>query len=76
MPYLTPKDFTDLLAVTPEASLVNDYVFNGVPYVFRDRPAALNAMEEHLSSRLEVQKSERRLDNSPRTSTDGFPMRG
>jgi hypothetical protein len=53
----TVEEFTELLLAQPANALdavVQEYVFEGVPYVFRNKPQSLRVLLDHLSSNLGI----------------------
>jgi hypothetical protein len=54
MAYLTVDQFKEALAESPLAAVVQQHVFRGLPYVFRDEPASNNLLIGHLCGELSV----------------------
>lgn len=52
MEYPSVEEFTHILLRRPLEEVVREYVFQGVPYVFRNQPAALTLLKQHLHSTL------------------------
>ena len=52
MPYPTIDQFKELLATKPLEDIVTEYVFSGVPFVFRNQPDGVDALRQHLSKAL------------------------
>ncbi len=54
MPYLTVDQFKQTLANDPPAAVTQQYVFAGVPYVFRDEPASNDLLISYLSENMGI----------------------
>lgn len=54
MPYLTAEAFEDVLLKQPLETVVREYLFKGVPYVFANRPKDYDLLRRHLSRPLNV----------------------
>ena len=54
MPYPSVDDFKSLLLSKPLNVVVQDYIFQDAPYVFRDRPQALKILKQHLYTALKL----------------------
>lgn len=52
MPYPTVDQFKELLVTRPLENIVAEYVFSGIPFVFRNQPDSLDALRQHLSEAL------------------------
>jgi hypothetical protein len=52
--YPTPEEFKDLLLSMPIEEVVREYVFRGLPYIFRRTPQSLNTLYRHLCPRLNL----------------------
>jgi hypothetical protein len=50
--YPTVDDFKQLLLSQPLSNLVEDHIFQGFPFVFRQTPEALDVLKRHLFSEL------------------------
>jgi hypothetical protein len=46
--YPSVGDFKDTLLGRPLAKVVQEYLFEGLPYVFRDCPDSLDVLKQHL----------------------------
>jgi hypothetical protein len=79
MPFLRIDEFRKLLQEQPLDDILDRYVFGGVPYVFRGRPANADTLYYHLSKRLSVEAKNIRIVGSAKTgfslSPDNFPRR-
>jgi hypothetical protein len=58
MPYPTPEEFKEILRCVPLEKVVEDHVFQGIPYVFRESPQASQTLSRHLSVRLGVRQDD------------------
>ena len=58
MAYLTVSQFKEALANNPLAAIVEQHVFTGLPYVFRDEPASNDLLVGQLSEALKVAKED------------------
>lgn len=56
MPHPTKDEFVQLLRTTSRRDVVRENVFGGIPYVFRDAPGDYEALRDHLSSTMSIQK--------------------
>jgi hypothetical protein len=56
VPYPTSEEFRSLLLSDPPnlGRVVRDYVFQGVPYVFRERPENMQTLRRHLRDKLNI----------------------
>jgi hypothetical protein len=54
MTYPSVDDFKDILLSKPLETVVQEYIFQRTPYVFRNRPEALKGLKQHLCSALEI----------------------
>lgn len=54
MPYPNAEEFIDILLSYPLEVVVKKYVFEGTPYVFRERPLVHDALQQHLCSALSL----------------------
>lgn len=54
MPYPTVDQFKELLLTKPLENIVAEYVFSGIPFVFRNQPNHLDALRQHLSEALRL----------------------
>ncbi len=52
MPYPTVDEFKDALQTTSLEALIQQHIFSGVPFVFRQRPLDSNTLVRHLRSHL------------------------
>jgi len=77
MPYLTVDEFKVLLRTKSLELIVQDQVFEGDPYVFRNTPSAYAAFRQHLSERIGTLAENIVVVGSAKTgfslSPDGFP---
>lgn len=64
MSYPSAENFQTLLLNTPLDHLVRDYLFTGVPFIFRDKPSSLILLVDHLAKRLKVNSDNIRLVGS------------
>jgi hypothetical protein len=55
--YPTPDDFAQLLLTRPLSEVVQEHVFQGVPFVFRRTPQTLDILKGHLASELGLNPS-------------------
>lgn len=57
--------------------VANHYIFEGTPYIFRDRPEIVNMLSTHLSRQLELSSENIRIIGSAKVgfslSPDNFP---
>jgi hypothetical protein len=54
MPYLSVNEFREILLSHSLDVIVKEYVFKGVPYVFRDKPDSIEILNQHLYAALEI----------------------
>lgn len=54
MQHPSVEEFTDALLRRPLAEIVRAYIFQGVPYVFRDHPEAMTLLARHLQAALPI----------------------
>ena len=47
-------EFKKALLTTPLDEIVREYIFKGLPYVFRDTPELMKALRNHLCNDLEI----------------------
>jgi hypothetical protein len=77
--YPDSSEFIDLLRARPLCDLVRDYLFTGIPYVFRRAPQAYDVLRGHLSSSLGIAKDRILVVGSARTGfsldPNNFPRR-
>lgn len=52
MTYPSVDEFSNVLLSHPLEKVVQEYIFQGVPYVFRERPELLDILRRHLCSAL------------------------
>jgi len=52
--YPSVEEFTDILLRQPLDEIVQEYVFQGVPYVFRNQPETVTLLFRHLRSALDL----------------------
>ncbi len=57
-PYPSAQEFADLLRGGSLLELARNFVFGGLPYVFRDAPEQHDLLKEHLSASLGVDRSD------------------
>ncbi len=53
----TVSEFKAALLARPLGEIIDTYVFSGQPFVFRDQPAALATLRQHLSKNLALKES-------------------
>ncbi len=79
MSYLSTDEFTEILFNFPLERVVQDYLFEGTPYVFRERPEDLNILYNHLLSKLNFSERNITIVGSAKIgfslSPDSFPRR-
>ncbi len=51
-PYPSVGDFKDALLSKPLGQVVQESIFAGLPYVFRDRPDSLDVLKQHLCQEI------------------------
>lgn len=77
MTYTNSEDFKSIILTTPLDSVVHQYIFQGIPYVFRDKPAALDLLIKHLSSAIKLDEENIRVVGSAKMgfslNPDNFP---
>lgn len=54
MSYPSVNEFKNILLSVPLEAVVREYVFEGVPYVFREKPHVLKILHQHLCPTLKV----------------------
>ncbi len=54
MAYPTPHEFAGILHAQPVDEVVRQHVFEGVPYAFRKKPAAMQRLRDHLCGKISV----------------------
>ena len=54
MSYPSVDEFKDILLSRPLDGVVQEYLFQGMPYVFRDRPESLKLLRRHLCDALKL----------------------
>jgi len=69
--YLNPTQFTAYIEEHSALDLVRDYLFTGLPYVFRHTPKAYDTLKVHLSTHLEIGQENIFVVGSART---GFSL--
>jgi hypothetical protein len=69
--YPTVDDFAQLLLSRPLSEILQEHVFGGLPYVFRETPKTLGILENHLASELRLKRSNILVIGSART---GFSL--
>lgn len=71
------EDFKSIILTTPLDSVVHQYLFQGLPYVFRDKPASLDLLIKHLSSSIKLTEENIRVVGSAKMgfslNPDNFP---
>jgi hypothetical protein len=79
MPYLSIDEFKRIVLSTPLSTVVEDHIFQGMPYAFREKPEALNLLTEHLSATMEVSEQSLVVVGSAKIgfslNPDTFPRR-
>lgn len=55
--YPTSNEFAELLLSQPLSQLVQDYVFQGIPFVFRQTPDTFDILKRHFASELGLDES-------------------
>lgn len=77
MPGLSVDDFRRILLENPLDSIVDEYVFGGIPYAFRETPDSEGLLKQHLSKELNVQQENIIVVGSGRVgfslNPDNFP---
>jgi hypothetical protein len=75
--YPTADDFAQLLLSRPLSETVQEHVFQGLPFVFRQTPRTLDVLKRHLVSELGLSPSDILVVGSARTgfslNPDNFP---
>jgi len=66
MDYISKDEFTSLLRTQDHESLVDEYLFRGVPFAFRERPEEYNILLEHIATSLDVPRTSITLVGSGR----------
>lgn len=54
MTFISIEDFKGIILDTPLESIVQEYLFQGTPYVFRDKPESLDRLTKHLSTAIKL----------------------
>ena len=62
--YPTPSEFKDLLRTQPLESVVQNYLFEGIPYVFRRLPERQTKLAQHLGNELQTKPENVRIIGS------------
>lgn len=70
-PFMNPGELLGFIREHSALELVRDYIFTGLPYVFRYNPTAQQVLKQHLSSGLEVNQDRILVVGSART---GFSL--
>ncbi len=77
--YPTVGEFEQLLTTESLADLVDKYLFEGTPYVFRDSPEDLDVLRNHLANRLGCEPQNIHVVGSGRIgfalNPDNYPRR-
>lgn len=75
--YPSPEEFRDLLRTTHLESVVKTYIFQGTPFVFRDKPELEEVLIGHLCKSLRLKPSSIAIVGSAKIgfslSPDAFP---
>ena len=73
------EEFERLLSTEPLPDLVDKYIFEGTPYVFRDSPEDLKVLQDHLATRIGCDSENVHVVGSGRTgfalNPDNYPRR-
>ena len=56
MSYPTVAEFKNILLTETTQNIAKEYIFKGSPYVFRNKPKDLDALKNHLVSKLPIMK--------------------
>jgi len=79
MPYLNIDDFKHAVLTTSLDLLVRQQIFEGLPYVFRDRPESRDLLTRHLCNALDLSESNVIVVGSAKVgfslNPDNFPRR-
>lgn len=80
MPYLTPREFGEILRTADSLdAVVREHIFQGTPYAFRSRPDSMHRLSDHLCQRMRVVATDIVVVGSARIgfslSPDNFPRR-
>lgn len=54
MPEITVDEFRDIIVERPFEEIVQDYIFEGIPYALRDQPENFGILQQHLYDQLEL----------------------
>ncbi len=52
------EEFKEILRTGSLDNIVKEYVFDGIPYMFRNRPAGLDALRRYLSGSLRIRNQD------------------
>jgi len=76
---LSSEEFVERLIKEPLARVVQQYIFEGTPFAFRDAPDTLTLLESHLGAALGIQRNDIKLVGSAKMgfslNPDNFPRR-
>ena len=79
MPQPSIDEFKRIVLSTPLSSVVQQYIFQGMPYVFREKPEALNLLTEHLGAAMQLSEQNIVIVGSAKVgfslNPDNFPRR-
>jgi hypothetical protein len=79
MSYPTPGQFGEILRAQPLDDVVRQHVFQGVPYVFRNKPSSMQRLTDHLCSKMNVTADNIAVVGSAKIgfslSPDNFPRK-
>jgi hypothetical protein len=79
MSYLSIDEFKRIVLSTPLSTVVQEHIFQGMPYVFREKPEALNLLTRHLSTAMHLSEQSIVVVGSAKIgfslNPDNFPRR-
>jgi hypothetical protein len=79
MPYPTPSEFGAILRAQALDDVVRQHVFEGIPYVIRNKPRSMPRLTEHLLAKMNVPAENIAVVGSAKIgfslSPDNFPRK-
>ncbi len=79
MSYPSAKEFIEILRNRPLDVVVKEYIFHGLPYIFRNRPEAMQTLYQHLRATLRISDQNITVVGSAKIgfslSPDNFPRK-